>query len=94
MDHFQYRERKLHCEGVSIDELARIYGTPLYVYSEATLVHHLEQIQKAFAEADPLIGGPPAPPPPPPMVSPISTVGRPITITPPWAVGSPIRAAG
>ncbi len=55
MDHFEYRERKLHCEHVSIDELARTYGTPLYVYSEATLVHHLGQIQKAFAEADPLI---------------------------------------
>jgi diaminopimelate decarboxylase len=55
MDHFEYRNRRLHCEGVPVEELARTYGTPLYVYSEATLVHHLTQIQKAFAEADPLL---------------------------------------
>ena len=33
-------------------ELAETYGTPLYVYSKATLLHHLKQIQTAFAEAE------------------------------------------
>jgi diaminopimelate decarboxylase len=55
MDHFTYKDRVLHCEDVSLPELARVYGTPLYVYSTATLLHHLKQIQTAFAAAQPLI---------------------------------------
>jgi diaminopimelate decarboxylase len=55
MDHFAYKDRVLHCEDVSLPELARVYGTPLYVYSTATLLHHLKQIQTAFAAAQPLI---------------------------------------
>jgi diaminopimelate decarboxylase len=55
MDHFSYRERKLFCEDVPIRTLAEQYGTPLYVYSKATLLHHLTQIQTAFAEVKPLI---------------------------------------
>lgn len=55
MDHFAYRNRSLYCEDVPVAELAHEYGTPLYVYSEATLVHHLAQIQTAFAEAKPII---------------------------------------
>lgn len=55
MDHFEYRDRALFCEEVPVAELAEQYGTPLYVYSQATLVHHLKQIQTAFAEASPLI---------------------------------------
>jgi diaminopimelate decarboxylase len=55
MDHFEYRDRNLFCEGVAVEELAKTYGTPLYVYSEATLVHHLKQIQTAFAPANPII---------------------------------------
>lgn len=55
MDHFSYRDRVLHCEDAAIPELARLYGTPLYVYSTATLLHHLRQIQTAFAPARPVI---------------------------------------
>src|SRR5262245_25502209 len=55
MDHFHYKDRVLHCEDVPVTALAEAYGTPLYVYSTATLLHHLRQIQKAFAEVDPLI---------------------------------------
>src|SRR5262245_53382198 len=55
MDHFEYRDRALFCEDVPVGELAEHYGTPLYVYSEATLVHHLKQIQTAFASANPII---------------------------------------
>ena len=53
MDHFEYRDRALFCEDVPVSELAEQYGTPLYVYSEATLLHHLKQIQTAFAPAEP-----------------------------------------
>jgi diaminopimelate decarboxylase len=55
MDHFQYQNRVLHCEDVPLAELAEKYGTPLFVYSQATLLHHLKQIQTAFAEAKPII---------------------------------------
>src|SRR5581483_1667063 len=55
MDHFSYRQRILHCEDIAIPALAEKYGTPLYVYSRATLLHHLKQIQTAFAEVNPLI---------------------------------------
>lgn len=55
MDHFHYRERLLHCEEVPVPELARVYGTPLFVYSTRTLVHHLSQLKRAFAAARPLI---------------------------------------
>src|SRR5262249_7939253 len=55
MDHFHYRDRVLHCEDVPLAELADKYGTPLFVYSQATLLHHLKEVQTAFAEADPII---------------------------------------
>jgi diaminopimelate decarboxylase len=55
MDHFQYRDRVLFCEDVPLAELAETYGTPLFVYSRATLLHHLKEIQTAFAEAKPVI---------------------------------------
>src|ERR1700687_2820456 len=55
MDHFHYRERVLHCEEVPISKLAESYGTPLFVYSKATLLHHLAQLQTAFAALNPLI---------------------------------------
>jgi diaminopimelate decarboxylase len=55
MDHFLYRDRVLHCEDVPVAALAEAYGTPLFVYSQATLLHHLTQLQKAFAAVDPLI---------------------------------------
>jgi diaminopimelate decarboxylase len=51
MDHFHYKNRVLHCEGVPVRALAEAYGTPLFVYSTATLVHHLRQLQTAFAPA-------------------------------------------
>src|SRR5205085_3726576 len=55
MDHFSYRAGTLHCEDVPVQALAEQYGTPLYVYSRRTLLHHLNQLQTAFAPADPLI---------------------------------------
>src|SRR5439155_24224169 len=55
MDFFHYRDRVLHCEDVPVPTLAATYGTPLYVYSQRTLLHHLTQLQTAFAPANPLI---------------------------------------
>ena len=55
MDHFAYRDRTLFCEDVPLPEIADAYGTPVFVYSQATLLHHLHSIQRAFAAADPVI---------------------------------------
>src|SRR4051812_41829536 len=55
MDHFSYRNRQLFCEEIPVRRLAEEYGTPLYVYSKATLLHHLGQLQQAFAAVTPLI---------------------------------------
>jgi diaminopimelate decarboxylase len=55
MDHFVYRDRTLFCEDVPVPELAQTYGTPLYVYSQATLLRHLNEVQTAFAPANPII---------------------------------------
>ena len=40
MNHFEYRKGQLHAEEVSVEQLAEQYGTPLYVYSRATLTRH------------------------------------------------------
>ena len=47
MHHFTYRSGTLHAEGVSLEALAAEVGTPVYVYSAATIERHY----KAFAEA-------------------------------------------
>src|SRR5262245_61741486 len=55
MDYFRYQKRELYCEETPVAELAAKYGTPLWVYSKRTLLHHLRQIQTAFAEVDPVV---------------------------------------
>ena len=55
MDHFNYKTDSLHCEDVAIKELAEIYGTPLYVYSRATLERHWHAFDQALAGRDHLV---------------------------------------
>ena len=55
MDYFHYENQALFCEEVPVSELAAKYGTPLWIYSKRTLLHHLKQIQTAFAEVDPVL---------------------------------------
>jgi len=40
MNHFEYHDGELYCEQVPLSELAGAVGTPLYVYSSATLERH------------------------------------------------------
>src|SRR5690349_8516605 len=49
MDFFNYRNGELFCEDVPAERIAREVGTPAYVYSKATLLHHYRQIHDAFA---------------------------------------------
>ena len=50
MDHFQYQGDRLHAENVPLAELAERYGTPLYVYSRATLERHWRAFDEAFGD--------------------------------------------
>ncbi|MGE3313802.1 MAG: diaminopimelate decarboxylase [Planctomycetaceae bacterium] len=55
MDHFQYKNGQLYCEDVAVADLAKEFGTPLWIYSKATLLQRYRDIQTAFAEVDPVI---------------------------------------
>lgn len=55
MDYFHYQNNELYCEEVPVAELAKEFGTPLWVYSKRTLLHHVRQIQTAFAAVDPVL---------------------------------------
>ena len=55
MDYFHYQNAQLYCEEVPVRELAERFGTPLWVYSKRTILHHYNQLVKAFAELKPLI---------------------------------------
>lgn len=55
MDHFAPKSGALHCEDVALAEIAREVGTPVYVYSQATLERHARVFRDALtAEA---VGG-------------------------------------
>ena len=45
----------LHCDGVSLEALAKQYGTPLYVYSGEQIVERLRLFQSAFAGREHLV---------------------------------------
>ncbi len=55
MDHFLYRDNILYAEGVPLDVIAELYGTPCYVYSRATLERHWRAFDQAFAHRPHLI---------------------------------------
>src|ERR1700744_3768531 len=52
MHSFHYRSGKLFCEGVPVQSLLEKYGTPLDVYSQATLTDHYQKLDKALAGLD------------------------------------------
>lgn len=58
MNHFEYGPEGLACEGVPLARIAADVGTPVYVYSRATLERHFTVFRDALAAAgvvDPLI---------------------------------------
>ena len=56
MDHFTLRDGQLHCEDAPLADIAEEVGTPVYVYSRATLVRHARVLKEALADLDePLI---------------------------------------
>jgi diaminopimelate decarboxylase len=58
MNHFELRDGELACEGVPLSRIAEAVGTPVYVYSSATLERHYTVLRDALLGAglkDPLI---------------------------------------
>jgi diaminopimelate decarboxylase len=55
MHHFHYRGDDLYCEDVPIVRIASEVGTPLYVYSQATLTRHFRVFDEAFARVPHLV---------------------------------------
>jgi diaminopimelate decarboxylase len=55
MNHFEYKNGALYCEGVALEAIAQAVGTPTYVYSTATLERHFDIFKQAFAPRDPLV---------------------------------------
>jgi diaminopimelate decarboxylase len=55
MHEFRYRNSKLYCENIRVEDLAKRFGTPLYVYSYYTLVNHFLKLEQAFKPVAPLI---------------------------------------
>ncbi len=51
MDHFAYRGGVLHAEDVPLTRIAEAVGTPVYVYSSATLTRHAEVFRNGLRGA-------------------------------------------
>jgi len=55
MHDFRYIGKRLFCEGVAVESLARKFGTPLYVYSQHTLTDHFQKLDRALSPVEHLI---------------------------------------
>ena len=56
MDHFQLKDGELYCEDVPLAKIADAVGTPVYVYSTATMCRHVAALRAALEPlSDPLI---------------------------------------
>ncbi len=49
MDHFEYRNGVLHAEDLPLTAIAEAVGTPVYVYSRATLERHAQVFRDALS---------------------------------------------
>jgi diaminopimelate decarboxylase len=49
MDHFTYRDGQLYAEDVPLAEIAAAVGTPVYIYSRATLERHARVFKQALS---------------------------------------------
>ena len=55
MDHFEYRNGRLHAEDVPVVDIAAAVGTPCYIYSRATIERHWHAFDRAFGDHPHLI---------------------------------------
>jgi diaminopimelate decarboxylase len=52
MNHFDYKNGELFCEDVAVTDIVKEVGTPLYLYSKATLTRHFKAFDSGFNEID------------------------------------------
>ena len=50
MDYFAYSQGQLHAEQVAVSDIAAQHGTPVYIYSRATLERHWHAFNDAIGE--------------------------------------------
>lgn len=55
MHFFAYKKGELYAEDVPVMEIIKKFGTPIYIYSYATLIRHIRAYEEAFCEIPHLI---------------------------------------
>jgi len=55
MDYFQYTNGQLSVENVAVEDIAKQYGTPCYIYSRATFERHWKAFDDALSGHDHLV---------------------------------------
>lgn len=55
MDYFAYRDQHLYAEDVAVADIAKTYGTPVYIYSRATIERHWKAFDDAIGDHPHLI---------------------------------------
>ncbi len=55
MDYFNFKDGNLYAEDVKVEDLAKEYGTPLYIYSKATLERHYRAFEHALSRIPHLV---------------------------------------
>jgi len=55
MNYFNYKNGKLFCEDVSMEEIAKKHGTPLYIYSKNFFVEQYKTLSSVLNELDYMI---------------------------------------
>ncbi|MFT7200252.1 MAG: diaminopimelate decarboxylase [Glaciecola sp.] len=55
MDFFSYKDNQLFAEDVAVADIAKAHGTPVYIYSRATIERHWHAFNNAVANHDHLI---------------------------------------
>jgi len=58
MDHFDIKAGVMHAEDVPLPDIAEAVGTPVYVYSTATIERHVAVFKAALANVESGFGGP------------------------------------
>jgi len=54
MDHFHYIDGRLHAENVALADIADAVGSPVYIYSRATLERHAQVFRDGLQKAGPV----------------------------------------
>ncbi|MFH1370959.1 MAG: diaminopimelate decarboxylase [Planctomycetota bacterium] len=55
MDYFNYKQGRLFAEDVPVEVIAGQVGTPVYVYSRATFLEHLQKVQRAYSSIETMV---------------------------------------